>query len=186
MYFDQIEKGKLLVAEPYLFDPNFKRSVVLVTGHSDEEGTIGFILNKPLKLNIDELLKGFPEFDAEVFYGGPVSTESVHFIHRAGNILDDSQPIGNGLFWGGDYEKLKFLINSKLIKPGDIRFFVGYAGWDFAQLREEMQRRNWFVAEFDSNYMFKSQSKNLWKEVLQNKGDRYSVIAQMPDTFIFN
>lgn len=186
MSFEQIDKGKLLVAEPYLLDPNFKRSVVLVTGHSDDEGTIGFILNKPLKLNIDTLLSEFPEFNAEVYYGGPVSTESIHYIHRAGNILDDSQPIGNGLYWGGNYEKLKFLINSKLIKPQDIRFFVGYSGWDYGQLHEEMDRSSWFVAEFDTNYIFKSNPKQLWKEVLQNKGDRYSVIAQLPDTFILN
>lgn len=186
MYFDKVKKGRLLVAEPYLMDPNFKRSVVLTTGHSDEEGTVGFILNKPLNIDVENLLNEFPEFEAEVYYGGPVATETIHFIHRMGNILDGSQPIGKGLYWGGDYEKLKFLITSQLIKPRDIRFYVGYAGWDYGQLKVEMEMRNWFVAEFDPNYIFRSKPKSLWKEVLQNKGDRYSVIAQMPESFIFN
>ena len=180
MHFEKIKKGKLLVAEPYLMDPNFKRSVVLLTGHSHKDGTIGFILNKPLKIEVESLLSEFPEFDAEVYYGGPVATETIHFIHRMGNILDESQSIG------GNYEKLKFLITSQLIKPRDIRFYIGYSGWDEGQLQDEMELRNWFVADFDPNYIFRSKPKSLWKEVLQNKGDRYSVIAQMPDSFIFN
>lgn len=186
MSYEQVRQGKLLVADPYLYDPNFKRSVILMTGHSHEEGSIGFILNKPLRMDVENLLSDFPEFESQVYYGGPVSTETIHFIHTAGKILDDSQSLGRGLFWGGNYEQLKFLISNGLIKSSDIRFYVGYAGWSPGQLQSEMDAGSWVVAENDLNYIFNTHSKRLWKNVLSNKGEHFAVIAEMPDEFILN
>jgi len=186
MGYQDVKQGRLLVADPYLEDPNFKRSVILLTGHTHEEGTIGFILNKPLRMDVENLLSDFPEFDSKLYYGGPVSTETIHFIHTAGKILDESQSLGGGLYWGGNYEQLKFLISNGLIRNKDIRFYVGYSGWSPGQLQEEMTVGSWMVAENDLNYIFNTRSKHLWKNVLSNKGDHYAVIAEMPDEFILN
>ena len=71
-------KGKVLIAEPFLEDPNFKRTAVMICDHSLEEGTVGFILNRPIEMRIDEVLEDFPEFDAEVYFGGPVKTDTIH------------------------------------------------------------------------------------------------------------
>jgi putative transcriptional regulator len=176
-----VKQGKLLLAEPFMMDPNFKRSVILVCDHSKEQGSIGFILNKPLKMNIDELVGEFPEFDSEVHYGGPVSTDTIHYVHNVGELLEDSVSVGRGIYWGGNFEKLKFLIESKLIKPQNVKFFVGYSGWTMGQLKEELKTGSWVMADMDPNYIFKTKARKLWQDIMVNKGDIYSVIAQMPE-----
>ncbi|MCL4155937.1 UNVERIFIED_CONTAM: hypothetical protein GTU68_032233, partial [Idotea baltica] len=96
-------------------------------------------------------------------------------------ILDDSLKIGKGVYWGGDFEKLKFLVKSELIKPHNIRFYVGYSGWSEGQLQEELNSGSWVIDSMDANYIFKSNQDDLWQKVLHNKGKVYTVIAQMDD-----
>ncbi|MEM6320085.1 MAG: YqgE/AlgH family protein [Bacteroidota bacterium] len=182
----KIATGKILLAEPFMIDPNFKRSVVCVCDHTKEDGTVGFVLNKNLGLQVNELILEFPDFDAEVYYGGPVQTDSIHYIHSAGDILDNSTPVVDGVWWGGDFEKLKFLIASSLIEPKDIRFFVGYSGWSPGQLDNEMEHGSWVVTDMYANYLFKSKPDSLWQQVMKNKGDRFEVIADMPDGVNWN
>lgn len=185
MVRQEVSSGKVLLAEPFMLDPNFKRSAVLLCEHS-EEGSVGFIMNKPLNMRIDDLIDGFPEFDSEVFFGGPVQTDTIHYIHNVGSLVEDSIKITDGVYWGGDFEKLKFLITSNLILPKDIRFFVGYSGWTEGQLNDEMVYGSWVLADMDANYLFKSEPKKLWTQVMYNKGDAYTVIAQMPETSNWN
>jgi putative transcriptional regulator len=168
-----------------MIDPNFKRSTVLVCEHNSE-GSIGFILNKPLQMQVDELIDDFPEFSSEVFFGGPVQTDTIHYIHNVGELLDESMEIARGLYWGGDFEKLKFLISSDLIKPANIRFFVGYSGWSEGQLEDEMTYGSWVVTDMDPNYLFKSQPGQLWSQAMYNKGNAYTVIAQVPEDYSWN
>jgi putative transcriptional regulator len=182
----KIKTGNLLLAEPFMLDPNFKRSVILLCDHSREDGTVGFILNKPLDMPLNDLVADFPDFKAQVYFGGPVSTNTIHYVHNLGDILDESVEVGRGVYWGGDFEKLKFLVTSQLIKPGNIRFFVGYTGWSPGQLNQELDYRSWIPAEMDSNYLFKSKPQGLWNQIMYNKGNLYSVIAQMPEEVCLN
>jgi len=182
----RIERGTILVAEPFMLDPNFRRAVVIICDYTSDEGTVGFILNKPIEMKVNELVADFPEFDANVHYGGPVATDTIHYIHRSGDILDDSIKIGEGMYWGGSFEKLKFLIKSELIKPGDIRFYIGYSGWSTGQLEAEMEIGSWVLNESHPNYVFKSKHDELWSQTLINKGSTFSVISQMPDSFNLN
>lgn len=181
----KVTKGKVLVAEPFMLDPNFKRGVVLLCEH-EKEGSVGFILNKILDMQINELIADFPDFESSVYYGGPVQKDTIHYIHNVGQLLDDSTEVCPGVFWGGSFEKLKFLIESQLIESKNIRFFVGYSGWSEGQLDSELELGSWMLGEMHANYLFKNKPQTLWKKVLQNKGDTYSVIAQMPDALSFN
>ena len=181
----KIKNGQVLLAEPFMMDPNFRRSVVLVCDNH-EEGTMGFILNKPLNMNVEELIADFPEFESEVYFGGPVATDTVHYVHNVGTLLEESVELGRGVYWGGDFDKLKFLIQSKLILPGNIRFFVGYSGWSPGQMTEELDFGSWVVADMHANYLFKTKSKRLWKQVMSNKGNNFEVIAEMPDSLSWN
>lgn len=181
----KLGSGDVLLAEPFLTDPNFKRSVILLCEHH-QEGSVGFILNKAIDVKINDLLADFPDFQANVYFGGPVQTDTIHYIHNVGDMLDNSYKIADGVYWGGDFEKLKFLIGSKMIEPQNIRFFVGYSGWSSGQLHDEMKSGSWVGANMHANYLFKSQSDGLWSQVMDNKGDAYSVIAQMPDAANWN
>lgn len=168
-----------------MLDPNFRRAAVLLCEHGPE-GSVGFIMNKRLNMRIDDLIEDFPSFRAPVYFGGPVQTDTVHYIHNLGNLLEDSYRIINNIYWGGDFNKLKFLIQQKMVKPSNIRFFVGYSGWSEGQLLDEMSYGSWLLADMHANYLFKSSPQKLWQQVMANKGDTYSVIAQMPDDISYN
>ena len=181
----KITRGKVLLAEPFMLDTNFKRSVVLMCEHA-VDGSLGFILNKSLNMPINELIADFPEIEASVFYGGPVQTDTVHYIHNVGHLLEDSQEIMPGIFWGGNFEKLKSLINTGLVTSDNIRFFVGYSGWSQSQLKDEMKYGSWVLAEMDLNYLFNFKDGDLWNKVMKHKGDVYSVIAEVPKEMTWN
>lgn len=180
-----IEAGQILLAEPFMLDPNFKRAAVALCEHT-EEGSLGFILNKPIEMKLNDLMSNFPEFDCPVFYGGPVATDTIHFMHNVGHLLDGSQAVANGVWWGGEFQKLIFLVESELIKPDNVRFFVGYSGWSGGQLMDEMKSGSWVVAKPDANYVFKSRHDQLWEQIMNDKGDHFSVISQMPDSNMLN
>jgi putative transcriptional regulator len=181
----KIKAGNLLIAEPFMLDPNFKRAVVLICEHH-KEGTTGFVLNKPLNMKMEELIMDFPETKAPVHIGGPVSTDTIHYLHNVGDMLDDSLEVCKGVYWGGDFTKLKFLMENGLIKDDNIKFFVGYSGWTGGQLEDELKDSSWMISDMDANYLFKTKPFVLWQTVLHNKGDAYTVIAQMPDSISLN
>lgn len=182
---EQIKTGMILLAEPFMMDPNFKRAAVLLTDHGDD-GSVGFILNRESDVRIDELVDNFPEFSAPVYIGGPVGRDTIHYLHRKGDLLEGSDEIAPGIYWGGDYERLKFLIRQELILPSDIRFFVGYSGWSEDQLAEELTLGSWVTAPMDANYLFKAAPDSLWSQVMKNKGDTFSVIADMEEEAKYN
>ncbi|MBL7818088.1 MAG: YqgE/AlgH family protein [Saprospiraceae bacterium] len=177
---NEVKTGKIIIAEPFMLDPHFRRSVVLITEHR-EDGDVGFILNKMLDVRLNDVMSGFTDFNAPLFYGGPVATNSIQFIHNVGNLLESSMRISNGVYWGGNWDNLRFLVESKLIEPKNIRFFVGYSGWDEGQLMSEMSESAWIVGDMHANYLFNAQPHTLWRTVLQHKGDAFSIIADMPD-----
>jgi len=179
--------GNLLIAEPFMMDPNFKRSVVLLCDHDGEDGSLGFILNKSINMNIAELLPDFPEFDAEVLFGGPVQTDTLHFIHNKEELSEGGKEIVKGVYWGGNFDALRSQISTKQMTPNDIRFFVGYSGWSPGQLEDEMKMKSWILSAAKKRDIFTHKYNSaLWKEVLKKKGNSYSVISEMPDTFTWN
>jgi len=182
----KLKKGSFLVSQPFMVDNNFRRTVIFLAEYNDE-GALGFIINRPLEYKADELIEDFPDFDVNAFFGGPVETNTLHYIHRMGNVLDNSIEIKKGIFWGGDFEKLKVLISSNLITPKDLKFYVGYTGWSPGQLEDEIIHGSWVVVPADTNFIFNySDEDTLWKKVLENMGDNFKIIAQIPETFFPN
>ena len=176
----QVKSGDVLLSEPFMWDNNFKRAAILLCEHT-QDGTLGFILNKPLNMRIDELIGDFPDCEAEVYFGGPVQTDTIHYVHNVGDLLEDSTKVVDGVYWGGSYSKLKFLIENGLIKPENIRFFVGYSGWSSGQLNEELETGSWIVTEMFANYLFRLDAQQLWSKMMYDKGNTFTVIAQMPE-----
>ena len=92
-------QGSLLVSEPFLLDSYFKRSVVLVSEH-DDKGTLGFILNKPTGVKLNDAVDDFPKFDVPLFFGGPVETDTLFYVHTMGDKLEGAKEILPGVFLG--------------------------------------------------------------------------------------
>lgn len=172
-------KGKILISEPFLADYYFKRSVVLLAEHNDE-GSFGLIINKPVDMNLSDVLQDFPEFDAPIYLGGPVKTENLYFIHTQGKLIEESMPILDGLYWGGDIEHVKELITIGKLSPNDIKFFVGYSGWVSKQLEGELARNSWLVSNVKVKQVMSIDPGDLWNTAIKNMGQGYEYWTNFP------
>lgn len=176
----QPDKGKLLIAEPFMKDPYFKRSVVILVDHN-EKGSFGFILNKAIELKIYDAVIDFPEYTEPIYLGGPVATDQLFYIHTLGDKIGKGVEITKGLWWGGDFKKVKMLIRKKEIGYDQIRFFVGYAGWDAEQLDKEMKENSWIVTEPKINVIMDPKANELWPKVIRSLGGEYKMMANYPE-----
>ncbi len=179
-------KGHLLIAEPSIIgDVSFNRSVVLLAEHN-LDGSIGFILNKPFKFKLNELVSEI-EKDFTVYNGGPVEQDNLYFIHKVPDLITDSVEISQGIYWGGNFDKVIELINTGVLTPDDIRFFLGYSGWDAQQLDRELASNSWVVVEniYESNIIKKS-SRTFWKEKMIELGGSYLLWSNAPENPTLN
>jgi len=165
-------RGKILISEPFLFDYYFKRSVILLAEHN-KEGSFGVIINKPMAVSFNEVVKDFPTFDARIFLGGPVKTDSLFFLHTLGDSIDDSIPVLEGLYWGGELERVRELILLGQLNDSNFRFFIGYSGWMAHQLDNELNRDSWLVSTLNANQIMNAQSNLLWQDSLLDLGEKY-------------
>ena len=170
--------GKILIAEPLLNDPNFSRSVVLLCDHN-EEGSVGFVINQPTKLSLDDLLPELPACNINVFVGGPVQPDKIHMIHRIPDILGGSL-VCDDIFWGGSYDTLKTLLESGASIGDQIRIFIGYSGWTGGQLEHEMKDNTWLVANANAKLLFETDIKNIWLDSINLLGKKFSYLANFP------
>lgn len=179
-------KGLLLVAEPSIIgDASFNRSVVLIAEHS-ENGSIGFILNKVLDFTLRELI---PELDKnfKVYNGGPVEQDNLYFIHKVPDLIPESVEIANGIFWGGNFEAVKELIIKGLISEKQIRFFLGYSGWDATQLKEELDSNSWIITtHHDAKDIIERPYRSFWKDKMIELGGNYMLWSNAPENPSFN
>ncbi len=172
-------KGRLLIAEPSILnDTSFNRSIVLITEHS-QNNSVGFIVNKPLNFTINDLI---PEIDSDfmVYQGGPVEQDNLYFIHQVPDLLPESISIKGKISWGGNFNKLKQLLNSNLLNENDIRFFLGYSGWTKDQLLNEIDDNSWFISENDSEDIFSENEEMFWRKKLLQKGGDYKLWVNAP------
>jgi putative transcriptional regulator len=175
------DAGRLLISEPFMMDPNFKRSVILLTEYSDV-GAMGFVLNHQSEYLLGDLLPELPYSEMPVYIGGPVGNDTLHFIHNCPEKIDDGIEIADGVFWGGDFETVKSLVSNYILTENEIKFFAGYSGWTPGQLDVEIGEDTWIVAnKFNPEILFTNDEQNLWREVVIGLGQRYAHIANFPE-----
>jgi putative transcriptional regulator len=180
------DKGKLLVSEPSIIgDDSFSRSVVLVTEHNPE-GVVGFIINKPLNYTLDQLIPDI-ELELEVYEGGPVDKDNLYFLHNVPHLIPNSFLIHDNIYWGGDFESVSALINNGTITSGEIRFFLGYSGWDHHQLETELAGKSWVVVDHEENQdLLSIDTYNIWKNHMRTLGGDYEMWSNAPDNPQYN
>jgi len=172
--------GRLLIAEPFMDDLHFKRSVILLTEYKSE-GAFGFMLNQKLEITINDVMIDFPEFDAPIYMGGPVDPDSLFYIHTKGDLIENSQHIVDNLYWAGNFDQLKTMVKNNQIRPNEIMFFIGYSGWDFTQLAQEIKSESWLISKVGSNPIINLKEKNIWKNTLEKMGGKCATLASFSE-----
>ena len=166
--------GSLLLAHPAMKDPNFRRSVVLMSAHS-EEGAMGVVLNRPMGKRLGQLSGDFalgPLAGVPLFIGGPVETKQL--VLAAWQIRDD----GFRMHFGIEPEKAVQLLEDK---ETHVRAFLGYSGWSAGQLENELKQRTWVVADVPEDLLTHTQDESLWRTVLAREGDEWRLLAGEPE-----
>ena len=180
-------KGRLLVATPQLTDPNFTRTVVLVLEH-DEPGAVGVVLNRPLHVEVDEILEVWADLaraaaPGVVFSGGPVSPDAVIGLARPvpgvvdprwRPVLDGDAPGGAGVV------DLSVAPADQLVALEAVRLFSGYAGWAPGQLEAELDDGGWFLVDALADDLFCAEPDRLWHDVLQRQRGSLAMLAAYP------
>lgn len=166
--------GSLLLAHPAMRDPNFRRSVVLMSLHN-AEGAMGVVLNRPLGRRLGELSGEFalgPLSGIPLFKGGPVQTEQL--ILAAWQSRSD----GFGLHFGIEPSRALELLEEE---GTHLRGFLGYSGWSAGQLENEMRANTWIVVDVPEDLLAHSQDDTLWRTVLGREGAEWRLLAGEPD-----
>lgn len=187
-FFEHIEfnkglpgKGKLLISEPFMGDYNFKRTVVLLTEHSRDQGTVGFVLNRKSPLSLDDIYPELTVKDIPIYIGGPVGRDLLFFIHRFGEEIENAKQIEEDLYWGGDIKQVKELLLNSQFNLNDVRFFAGYSGWSAGQLEQELTDHSWILAKLKGRLNFSDHDEFYWKKTLAGMGKHYKIMANFPD-----
>lgn len=184
--------GCLLIAEPFMPDARFHRTVILVTNH-DEEGTLGFVLNDPPEerpqiLNSFTSLPFFLEAETYDFIskGGPVNEDDFFVLHNQLALLGGFKVFDElhlGIKSGAIPEQAYFDQFIKQEGTGIVkfRFFLGSAGWSYGQLEAELEIGSWFVAPFNESLVFDTDYENLWKKAIGTLGKDYAYFSSLPE-----
>lgn len=183
---EELGSGKVLISEPFLPDPNFSRSVVLISEYSKEEGAFGFVINKPTEVPVKDLLDAFPSGDFQFHNGGPVQQNNLFFLHTLGEGIPNSREIMPGIYWSGDLDEALAHIRSGALDENGIKFFTGYSGWSPGQLEDELKERSWIISKLSAEDVMQMPSEALWKKSLKNLGTKYSIMADFPEDPMMN
>ena len=168
--------GRLILADPSLREPSFKRSVLLLTNHSPEDGAHGYILNRPLGKNVGDLLTE-EEFSnlsgVPVFVGGPVSSEQMTF---------------SSIRWNSNENTFDYQVHlsakdatQRLLEGFTVRAFVGYAGWSEGQLESELKQRAWITHKPEACVLEADCLTTLWGDLLHKMSPWHRLLADSPD-----
>lgn len=173
-------RGQLLIASPVLEDPNFRRTVILVTEHTDE-GAMGLVLNRVAELQVAEAapdLSSLAEEEAPVYVGGPVAPNGVVVLaewehpERAAVLVEED--LGFVAAATEDFDALAVAVRRA-------RVFAGHSGWGPGQLEDELAEDSWIVEPARREDIFATEPERLWASVLRRKGRDYALLSTMPD-----
>jgi putative transcriptional regulator len=148
-----INVGTILSSTSSLPDDPFYNAIVFVTEHN-QDGAIGFVINKKSDRVLNQLVEFKDCIPFPLYFGGPVDSEHLFFIHRCPHLIEDSTPIASGIYLGGNFKQALSLLNSNTINQNNIKIFIGYCGWDFNQLEEEMEEDGWQLKEQSAKSVF--------------------------------
>lgn len=176
---EKLQAGTLLIADPFLKDPNFSRSVVFLCDYKNE-GSFGFVINCKSEYVIGDLLSDLVDCDYPVFYGGPVQPDTIHFIHCCPGLVTGCEKITDDIYWGNEYDEMVTLLKNKKISKQEIRIFLGYSGWTEGQLENEISEKSWLTTYSSGKLVFINDVKLIWSAALRQLGGKYEQLIHYP------
>jgi len=176
---NDLAAGTLLISDPFLKDPNFLRTVVLLCEHQFE-GSFGFVLNKLYDQNIGELMEDLEDINFPVYFGGPVQVDTLHFLHHCPDLIDGGILVTDNTYWGGNFETVTALLKQNRLKQSDIRFYIGYSGWGQGQLEDELKTKSWITTTGTTKLIFHRNVNMIWKDALKDLGGEYEQMVNYP------
>jgi putative transcriptional regulator len=171
-------QGNLLIAHPLLNDGFFNRSVIYLTNHRDEEGSVGFCMNFKTQFFLRDVRPQVKNGNFPIFEGGPVAKDQLFFLHTLGHDLSDSTRVSHNIYFGGDFNELLHLIDHNKVKSYQVKFFAGYSGWSEYQLAGEIRDRHWLISEPEDPSFFGLEPADLWSSELGQFKRTYSIFAE--------
>lgn len=171
--------GTLLIAEPFMKDPNFQRSVVLLCEH-ESTGSFGISINRLTKDLLGDFIPDCENLACPVFDGGPVGKDNMHFLHTLPDLIEGGKKLIDGIYWGGDFQAAVDALHQKQILNDEIRFYLGYAGWEEKQLNDEMDEKSWLTIKAKPSIVFHKNPSQIWKESIKQLGKAFHPVANYP------
>jgi putative transcriptional regulator len=187
MQINNIPKpGTLLISKPLIGDGFFEQSVVYLTEHNDD-GSLGFTLNKESLLQAQDLIDDLNGLD-QIYYGGPVEQDALFFLHNI-DVLKGAKPAQNGLYLGGDFELFQDALRldrRESLEQIKVKFFLGYSGWSPGQLEDEIAQDTWIVVEPSPDENPLDMSTETWRHFMKRLGGDYALWANAPEDPFLN
>ena len=182
------QKGDLLIAEPLLDEPYFKRSVILLLDEDNNQGHIGLALNKITPVSLLDL---FPDWKAgaevPVYSGGPVEADRLFMLHTMGDRFEGSMEVSPGLYVGAKLDDIIDYINNNRYADGNIMFFLGYSGWSRGQLTSEILKNTWALNPNPGHTDVLTGAEDLyWRREVRRLGEKYRSWLLVPSNPAFN
>ncbi len=168
-------RASLLVAMPQLQDPNFVRAVMVIVQH-DADGTFGLVLNRPADMSASDLCMGLDvarggDPSLPLHWGGPVQPNTGWMLFadetRQGQTDDEVTELADGIYFAASLDVLREIAEAP---PGEVRLFLGYAGWGPGQLEAEMVEGVWLTAPISRAALFSIEADALWEHVVRALG----------------
>lgn len=175
-----IGPGMLLVSAPMMWDPNFRRTVILLC-ETGESGSFGLVLNRPIEIQSDEIQMLLRGQSPQLFLGGPVQPNTLHYVHNIPELVTSSAKLADGIYWGGEFESVQSAALDIDFMATAIRFFIGYSGWTDGQLEAELKNHDWIIAPSHRDFIFDTAPDQLWSRVVSSLGGDYSLFANFPE-----
>jgi putative transcriptional regulator len=148
-----LRPGIVLSSTAALDGTVFEKAIIFIAEYN-EEGSLGFIINKPFARNFNELQEFRHSKSFPLYEGGPVDNENLFFLHRRAELIADGRSLIDGIYLGGDFQTAVKLINNGSLKENDIKLFIGYCGWDNGQLEEEIAEGSFRITDAADELIF--------------------------------
>jgi putative transcriptional regulator len=159
-----INAGQLLISAPTLDDPSFNKVVIFIA-EQNAKGALGFVVNRLFHRTFNELMEYRHSLPFKLYEGGPVENESLYFLHQQPHLIEGGTHIVDSIYLGGDFKQAVQLINNKTIKESELKLFIGYCGWDYGELEDEVKEGSWLVGNNTSEIVFTTDISPLWENL---------------------